>query len=128
MTIVTLHVAGDATPAQAWERYAVPARWPEWAPQISRVETSAPRLVTAMSGRVVGPLGIGVDFVVDDVDELTRTWSWTVHLGPVRLLLHHTVRDDIDGCSTSLRIEGPLGVVLPYAPVARYALTRLVRP
>ncbi|MBE7186804.1 SRPBCC family protein [Jatrophihabitans endophyticus] len=126
MTIVTLHAAGRAAPDEAWERYADPGRWPQWAPQITRVETDEARLVTGMTGRVVGPLGVSVRFVVDEVDHVGRTWSWTVHAGPVQLLLHHAVRADPGGSATSLRVEGPLPVVLPYAPLARYALTRLV--
>lgn len=126
MTIVTLSAAGDATPEQAWDRYADPSRWAQWAPQISRVECDEPRLVTGMTGRVIGPLGVAVRFVVDDADHASRTWSWTVHTGPVELRLHHAVREDRRGCATSLRVEGPLPVVVPYAPLARYALTRLV--
>lgn len=126
MTIVTLSAAGGASPDEAWDRYENVQRWSQWAPQINRVECDKPRLTTAMTGRVVGPLGVSVCFVVDDVDPDDRTWSWSVHLGPVLLRLHHTVLPDERGSATRLRVEGPLAIVLPYAPVARYALTRLV--
>ena len=126
MTIVTLSAAGAASPDEAWDRYAHLARWSQWAPQITRVECDEARLVTGMTGRVIGPLGVGVNFVVDAVDHIGRTWAWTVHVGPIQLELHHSVRSDPRGCATNLRVEGPLAVVVPYAPLARYALSRLV--
>lgn len=126
MTIVTLHAAGAASPAEAWERYAVPARWPEWAPQISAVSYDEERLVAGQGGRVHGPLGVSVGFVVDEVDEAARRWSWQVHIGPLTLRLAHRVTAHPRGAGTSLRVEGPLPVVLGYAPLARFALGRLV--
>ncbi len=129
MTTVTLHATGPVDPAEAWERYAVPARWPEWAPQITGVEVTAPRLVAGATGRVRGPLGVAVPFRVEDVDESGRRWSWTVHAGPVRLRLVHRVQSAPDGgATTDLRIIGPAPVVLGYAPLAHLALRRLVRP
>ena len=127
MTIVTLSAAGDATPAEAWDRYADPARWSQWAPHIMRVDCDEPRLVTGMTGRVVGPLGVAVDFVVDEADHVARTWAWTVHLGPIPLVLHHAVRSDPRGMRdepAARRARCPS--CIPYAPVARYALGRLV--
>jgi len=38
VTTLTLHATGPLPPAEVWERYAVPARWPEWSPQITGVE------------------------------------------------------------------------------------------
>ncbi|GAB3687211.1 SRPBCC family protein [Angustibacter aerolatus] len=121
-------VRGSAAPATAWERYALPALWPTWSPQIRRVECSTERLVAGSTGRVHGPPGVAVRFVVDEVDERARTWSWTVHAGPVTMRLHHGVRADAEGCATTLVVEGPAPVVLAYLPLAGWALRRLVRP
>jgi hypothetical protein len=128
MSTLVLTASGRADPAEAWERYAQPARWSEWSPQISRVEVAADRLVAGLTGRVVGPLGVSIDFVVDSVDEDARTWRWTVHRGPLTLHLAHGVTAEATGSATSLQLEGPLPVILGYAPLARFALGRLVRP
>ncbi|MGY1690204.1 SRPBCC family protein [Geodermatophilus sp. SYSU D01105] len=128
MTVLTLHATGPEAPAEVWERYAVPARWPEWAPQITGVDVPGPRLVAGVAGRVRGPVGVALPFVVDAVDEAARQWSWTVSLGPVRLHLLHWVAEGPDGGSTTgLRMDGPAPVVVGYAPLARLAIGRLVR-
>jgi hypothetical protein len=127
MHTISLRVAGSAPPAQAWERYALPQRWPEWAPQIVRVETTGTRIVAGLTGRVYGPLGVFVHFVVDEVDEVARRWSWTVTRGPLTVRLVHSVdpgRDD--GCITGLTFSAPPLVAYAYAPLARFALRRLV--
>ncbi|WP_298746446.1 SRPBCC family protein [uncultured Serinicoccus sp.] len=126
---------------EAWDRYADPSRWADWAPHLRRVEVDgvsaggSTRLHAGMSGRVHGTLGLAVDFVVSAVDEPARTWSWTVRLvrpvpGPFRLDLHHTLvaLPDSTGPLTEagLVLSGPAPVVLAYRPVARWALRRLV--
>ncbi|MFW3171493.1 SRPBCC family protein [Geodermatophilus sp. CPCC 206100] len=129
MTVLTLHATGPEEPAEVWERYAVPARWPEWAPQITGVEVPVPRLAAGVRGRVRGPVGVPLPFVVDAVDEAARQWAWTVSLGPVRLRLLHWVAEGPDGGSTTgVRIDGPAPLVVGYAPLARLAIGRLVRP
>ncbi|MGY1822549.1 SRPBCC family protein [Geodermatophilus sp. SYSU D00079] len=129
MTVLTLHATGPEPPAEVWERYAVPARWPGWAPQITAVEFPVARLASGSRGRVRTPLGLALPFVVDAVDEAARRWSWTVSVGPVRLRLLHWVAEGPDGGSTTgLRIDGPAPLVLGYAPLARLAIGRLVRP
>ena len=129
MTTLTLHATGPETPAEVWERYAVPARWPEWAPQITGVELPAARLAAGVRGRVRGPLGVTLPFVVETVDETARRWSWTVSFGPVRLHLLHWVSERPDGGSTTgLRVTGPAPLVVGYAPLAHLAIGRLVRP
>jgi hypothetical protein len=128
VTVLTLHATGPAAPAEVWERYAVPARWPEWAPQITGVALPVPRLVAGVHGRVRGPLGVTLPFVVDAVDEPARRWAWTVSPGPVRLhLLHWVVEGPDGGSTTGLRVEGPAPLVIGYAPLARWAIGRLVR-
>jgi Polyketide cyclase / dehydrase and lipid transport len=117
---------GPVPPAQVWERYAVPERWPDWAPQIARVQASAPRIGPGVTGRVWGPLGVRIRFVVTEVDERLRTWAWSVRLGRLRLRLEHGVDADPAGSATWLRVHGPAPVVAAYLPVARLALHRLV--
>jgi hypothetical protein len=128
VTALTLHATGPEAPAEVWERYAVPARWREWAPQITGVDLPTGRLAAGARGRVLGPLGLALPFVVDSVDEATRRWSWTVSVGPVRLRLLHWVAEGPDGGSTTgLRMDGPAPLVVGYAPLARLAIGRLVR-
>ncbi len=123
---MTIHATGAATATVAWERYADLTLWTAWAPQINRVDASAERIAPGVTGRVVGPLGVSANFVVDAVNEAARRWSWTVRRGPLRLRLQHGVRERPTGCASWLTIEAPLPVVLGYAPLARFALGRLV--
>ncbi|MET1006237.1 MAG: SRPBCC family protein [Propionibacteriaceae bacterium] len=119
--------AGPADPNEAWERYAEIARWPTWAPPIQRVDASAARLAPGVTGVVHGLLGLRVNFVVEEVDELRRTWSWNVRSGPIRMALRHEVLPTADGGSaTTLMVDGPAPLVLLYPEVARIALVRLV--
>ena len=128
MTTLTLHATGPVSPAEAWDRYLHPARWSGWAPQITGVETDADRIVQGLTGRVRGPLGITVPFVVDEVDDATRRWRWTVQVGPARLTLLHWVTTGPDGgTTTGLRVRGPLPLAAGYAPAALVALHGLVR-
>ena len=120
--------SGALDPAAAWERYASPSVWPSWAPQIRRVECAQDRLAPGLTGRVHGLFGVTADFEVLSVDEMLRTWSWLVRSGPVTLTRHHAVLAVEAGTQTTLEIDGPALVVLPYAPVAEVALRRLVRP
>ncbi len=134
---VTTSARGPVPVEEAWERYADPSRWADWAPHLRRVELAPgpDRLEAGMSGTVRGSLGLAVDFVVTAVDEPARAWSWTVRLvRPVptglTLELHHTLAEvrDHTGSSTvaGLALRGPAPVVLAYRPVARWALRRLV--
>lgn len=125
---LTLRATGAADASTAWERYAVPALWPSWSPQISRVETAAQRIAPGAVGKVIGPLGAGVRFVIDEVDEAARTWTWRVRVGPATLRLFHSVDGHGDGAATILRVQGPMPLVAGYAPLAQLALRRLVRP
>ena len=132
MAALTVRAHGDAPAALAWERYADPALWSAWAPQIQRVETTMDRLVTGGTGTVRAGLlprpTLGVPFEVLAVDESEMEWEWTARLGPVRLRLEHGVTPHLTGSTTWLRVHGPLPVVAAYVPVARLALNRLVSP
>lgn len=133
-----MRVTGRAPVGEVWERYAVPARWAGWAPHIRGVDTAAARIVPGATGRVRGPVGVAVTFLITDVDEAARTWAWEVGIrrvvagpvtvGPVRLHLRHGVEPDPAGTATWLTLRGPAPVVVAYLPVVRFALARLVRP
>ncbi len=130
MATLSLRAHGAAPVTLAWERYADPALWPTWAPQIQRVDTRLPRLEAGGTGMVRAGLlprpTLGIPFRVLAVDEAAREWAWEARLGPLRLRLEHGVTAHLAGSSTWLRVHGPLPVILLYAPVARIALGRLV--
>lgn len=169
MSVVFLDESGPAPPQLCWERYAVPAAWPAWAPQIRAVEVEdgpagwrswhagaaarmpaerltgggqlsgrrAPgggaaavaqgRIVPGLRGRIRGPFPLAVRFVITAVDEVERTWSWRVRVGPLWLRLDHGVDACLDGGTAAwLRITAPAPVIRAYAPVARAALRHLV--
>ena len=123
---MTLRARGPVAAEEAWERYARPARWPEWSPQITGVTGAPERLAGGVTGRVRGRFGVVADFVVDSWDERARTWSWTVRGGPVTVRLEHGVAARGSGCETWLRVHGRLPLVIGYVPLAQFALHRLV--
>ncbi|GAA2158676.1 polyketide cyclase/dehydrase/lipid transport protein [Humibacillus xanthopallidus] len=89
----------------------------------------APRRITpGLRGVVIGPVGVQVPFEVLEVDEAAMTWTWRVRAVLAELTLEHSVTPEGGGCRTDLTIIGPVPLVVGYAPVARFALTRLVRP
>jgi hypothetical protein len=124
-----ISVAGPRTVEEVWDRYVRPRRWPEWSPQIRSVDYAGERLAPGTSGVVRGPGGLPVRFqilAVHDTDPV-RTWSWTASAAGVRLALLHTVEATAGGTRTRLTIVGFGPVVLAYLPLARLALSRLVR-
>ena len=132
MTSITLAARGRASSATAWERYADPALWSTWSPQIQRVESTMTRLEAGATGTVhAGPVRrptLPVDFTVLAVDEAAHEWEWRARVGPLSLRLEHGVEAEGSGSRTWLRVHGPLPLVVGYAPVARLALGRLVTP
>lgn len=124
-----------------WLRYATPARWHEWSPQITAVDCPNPDDVVraGLSGVVKGPLGTRVRFRVSDVDVPERRWTWRVRVGLLDLEMAHGV-DVVPHYTGSSRggpgsgertrawvaLTGALPVVASYAPAARLALGRLV--
>ncbi|MFF8558427.1 SRPBCC family protein [Streptomyces albidoflavus] len=129
MATRTVSRAGPVAQETAWERYARPALWSQWAPHIRRVETDAGRIAPGVRGRVFSYAGVRVRFTVERVDEEQRRWTWRVGLGPLVLRLGHEVTAAPGGGSrTRLTVSGPLPVVVLYRPVAAWALKRLVAP
>lgn len=117
----TLTATGAADPDHVWELYAEPSRWPSWSPQIVTVSTGD-RLRPGLRGRVDGVL----PFEVLAVDEAARRWSWVAGRWPARVTLHHALHADPEGSRTTLTLDGPSWLVLPYLPLAQLALRRLV--
>jgi hypothetical protein len=129
MTAITLRATGGATVDVVWERYAKPALWSSWSPQVSSVELdgNADRIAAGVHGVVHGPLGVRASFVITACDEIARTWSWSVEVGPAHLVLVHEVHETSNGSATTLAASGPALVVLGYLAPAKLALNRLVR-
>ena len=123
---LTIAASGTQPAGPAWERYARLELWPTWSPYLRRAEPAGARLSPGLTGRVFGPLGVRVRYVVDEVDEAERRWAWTVRAGPVRVALRHGVDATSSGSRTWLTLRGPAPVILAYAPLARWALHRLV--
>lgn len=117
---------GSATADEAWQRYTSPSRWPEWAPQISRVVTSDDPIRSGTRGVVHGPVLIRIPFEILDVDDASRRWSWRVGVGPVGLRMEHGIDEVSDGARAWVHIHAPRLLVLPYVPIAKWALRQLV--
>jgi hypothetical protein len=134
MTTLGVSATGPLAPEEVWERYARPAEWQTWAPQIRGVDIGVDRLAGGETGRVHGPLGLTVDVTIDSWDDDARVWSWTVRprtpfgagLPLTRMTLAHGVEAEGAGSRTWLRVTGFAPVVATYLPVARLALHRLV--
>lgn len=115
-------VAGRAAAAEVWDRFTRPARWPSWAPHIRAVECADDVIVAGTSGVVRGPWPLRVRFVVTEVDVRVQRWRWRA--GPVEM--RHGVQ--AAGSGSRAWVELPAAVAIPYYPLLRWALTRLVRP
>jgi hypothetical protein len=122
-----LDVTGPATLDQVWDRYVRPARWSSWSPQIRAVDYPEPELVAGTAGVVRGPLGLALPFEILAVDVERRCWSWRVKPPVGEMILAHTVTAAAGGTRTGLDVDGPALLVVPYLPIARLALRRLVR-
>ncbi len=123
-----ISASGPLHPHVVWERYAELSEWKDWSPQIRWVDATGARLTPGLTGTVHALFGVTTDFVVLDVDEAQRSWTWRATTGPISMVLHHAVRDHLGGTVTTLSIDGPAFLPLLYAPVAEVALRRLVRP
>ncbi len=126
-------VTGPQSPDEVWDRYVRPARWSDWAPQITGVDYAPERLVPGTKGVVRGPLRVPLPFeilAVDEVDRRRRSWRWRAGALGVHVELEHVVEPDPSqpgDSRTRLVLVGPAPVVVPYLPLARWALHRLVR-
>ncbi len=123
-----ISATGDRPPAHAWACYTEPRRWQAWAPQIREVDYPHEVVVPGTSGRVTGVGGVIAVFRVEAVDHEARTWAWSVRSGPLRVRLEHGIEQRGAGSLAWADVHALWPVVLGYAPVARWALGRLVRP
>lgn len=125
-----LSASGPLSLEEVWEHYTQPVWWPQWAPHLREVEYAGKVVTPGTTGRVRGVGGVVVDFRIDAVDEETRTWSWSVQAGPLRVSFDHGVDAALpsSGNATTawLVVHGLWPVVLGYAPIAQYSLGRLV--
>ncbi|GAB3266545.1 hypothetical protein GCM10027456_50900 [Kineosporia babensis] len=121
-----LEAAGPIETSLVWRRYCEPALWPLWSPQVRRVEYAFERIRPGTPGRVFGPGGLWLAFWIEDVRADERSWTWLARRGPWAVALEHAVQPTTEGTRTQLAIRGPAPLVLPYLPLARYALHRLV--
>ena len=125
MGVRRMEARGPAAVEEVWDRYATLARWPEWSPQISRVEATAEQLALGVRGTVYAGGVLPLGFTVTSCRPEDRTWSWQVRLGPVTLHLDHAVYPAGSGSRTTLALGGPALLVTAYAPLAQVALRRL---
>src|SRR4051794_41500644 len=88
MGALTLQARGPLPVDVVWERYADPQRWPQWAPQIRRVDAVG-RLRPGLDGRVHSYVPPGIAFRVLAVDARSRTWTWRGPPGAPAPVLGH---------------------------------------
>lgn len=126
--MLVVDAEGPAAPDEVWHRYSHASRWPTWAPQIRRVSGAGDPIAAGDRGWVHGPFPLRVPYTVLDVVPARRSWTWRVGRGPLSVVMSHGV-DVLDvGSRAWVRIDLPAPLALPYAPLARIALRRLVRP
>lgn len=126
--MLRLEAIGPVPAEEAWSRYVRPDRWSLWAPQIRRVVGLSSPVTADSQGWVIGPIGLRVPVRIVAVDHDARTWQWRVGLRPVAVVMDHGVEEVGDETRAFVRIHLPRLVALPYAPIARAALRRLVKP
>ena len=99
--------SGPAAPAEVWRRYTQPGLWPTWAPHLVAVDYPHEAIRPDTTGVVRGGVG------------------WVAL--PVPIAFDHGVRPaDRGGATAWVRIGLPLPLAAAYAPLARWALRRLV--
>lgn len=125
--MLEISATGDRPLEEVWARYVRPELWSAWAPQIRSVQCADEVVAAGSRGTVRGPALIRVPFVVESVDLEARRWTWRAGVGPLGVRMEHGVEDTGDGVRAWARIHLPAVVALPYAPIARIALRRLVR-
>jgi hypothetical protein len=124
---VLISTEGLAPADEVWRRYTEPAAWPGWAPQISRVDAPVDVIEHGTRGTVRGPVLTRVPFRIRSIDHRARRWSWWVGFGPLGVCMDHGVDETPDGSSAWVRIHAHRLLVMPYVPVAKLALSRLVK-
>ncbi|MGL5818307.1 MAG: SRPBCC family protein [Phycicoccus sp.] len=119
---------GRLHPDAAWARYTRPAAWSGWAPHIRSVDHPLDTVAPGTTGTVHGVAGARATFQVTAVDHDARRWSWRVRSGPLHLAFEHGVDPHPGGCAAWMVTDAAWPVALGYAPLASWALGRLVTP
>jgi len=104
----------------AWELLTDTARWPEWGPSVSAVESTDRRIRPGSAGRarVGGPdLGLWLPFEVTACEPYR--WTWTVARIPAT---GHRVDPRDGGCRVAFEVPPAAAA---YVPVCRRALGRI---
>lgn len=114
-------VSGAAAPSEVWDRFTRPQRWPSWAPHLRSVTCADTQIRAGTQGVVRGPWPLRLRFVVTNVQPAARRWTWRA--GPVPM--RHGVDADARGSRAWVELPAVLGI--PYWPLLRWALSRLVR-
>lgn len=123
--MLEISATGDRPLEEVWDRYTRPALWPTWAPQVRGVRCDDEVIVAGSHGVVRGPALVRVPFRIESVDEEALSWSWRVGHGPLAVTMAHGLSDTGAGVRAWVRIAA---LAVPYAPIARFALRRLVTP
>lgn len=123
-----VEAVGPLAPEETWERYTHASRWSSWAPQVRGVSGAGDPVAPGERGWVRGPFPLRVPFTVLALDATALTWTWQVGVGPAAVVMDHGVESSGTGSRAWVDIHLPTPLVLPYAPIARLALRRLVRP
>ena len=121
-----IEAVGPRPTEEVWQRYVTPSQWPGWARKFRDVRGVGDPLEPGARGVVRGPLLVHLPFRIVSVDAAARRWTWRVGLGPVAVVLDHGVDDQGDDTCAWADVHAPSALVLPYAPLARLALRRLV--
>lgn len=127
---MTVHVQvdSDASPEQAWELYAQPARWKEWAPHIRAPHgLGSPEVEPGASGHI-RLAGLAPVWAEITAKRPGRSWTWRVGL----VELTHTVEPNGSGGSTiglAMRAPAPMELAIraTYAPITKLLLNNLAR-
>ncbi len=136
---LTVSAHGPVDASRVWALLASPACWPAWAPQMRHVDDldatdGAPGRVRKGQRLRISTIvpRLAVDVRIVDVDEPT-SWQMeaTLPIGAVRSAHTVTAADGGTVVTVTLRWLGPRvagpAVLLPYRPVALFALHRLLR-
>ncbi len=125
--MLTYRAPSQASAATAWELFARPSRWSEWAPHVRGAwGLGDPEVEPGRRGavRLLGALPVPAHV---KAKRTGRSWSWKV--GPVEMV--HRVEKLPDGCMVALDVlaPGPLEAVIrrTYGPVIRLMLRNLAR-
>ena len=121
-----IEATGPRSAEEVWALYTRPSTWPTWAPQIRGVRGVSDPISPGARGVVHGPLLLRVPFVIESIDDVARRWTWRVGIGPLSVVLDHGIDELSSGCSAWAEVHAPYVLVLPYSPLARLALRRLV--